>query len=193
MRLINSYLFLSGHLLFAVLWLVCLTQRQDCTCLFLSSSLLHTSAKWLGSWVARGAGQTVVARICVLTAVHTIKLKASIWDLLALFWDEKNNYWDHWAGDLVDIFSRHQTMFVADHIIIHSLRNYLINIFTFDTIASVASWTLSTLPGTIRETGALGSSKAGVRQAPIWKQQCWIIIINCKIKCIIQSNRSLIR
>lgn len=44
---------------------------------------------------------------------------------------------------------------------------YLINIFTLDTIASVASWTLSTLPGTIRITGALGSRKTGVRQAPI--------------------------
>lgn len=44
---------------------------------------------------------------------------------------------------------------------------YLINIFTLDTIASVASWALSALPGTIRETGALGSSKTRVRQAPI--------------------------
>lgn len=59
-------------------------------------------------------------------------------------------------------------MFVADKIITQGPRNfYLIHIFTLDTIASVASWALSTLPGTIRETGALGSSKAGVREAPI--------------------------
>lgn len=62
-------------------------------------------------------------------------------------------------------------MFVADRI--HS---YLIYIFTLDTVASVASRTLSTLPGTIRETGALGSSKAGVGQTTICKQQCWLVI-----------------
>lgn len=39
---------------------------------------------------------------------------------------------------------------------------YLINIFTLDTIAGVAKWALSTLPGTIRGTDALGPSKAGV-------------------------------
>lgn len=59
-------------------------------------------------------------------------------------------------------------MFVPDKIIIQGRRNfYLIYIFTLDPIASVANWTFSTLPGAIRETGALGSSKAGVRQAPI--------------------------
>lgn len=63
----------------------CLTHRQGCTCLFVSSSLLHTSAEWLGSWVARRAGQTVVAWICILAAVHAVELKAGIWYLLALF------------------------------------------------------------------------------------------------------------
>lgn len=45
--------------------------------------------------------------------------------------------------------------------------SYLINVFTLDSITTVADWTLSTLPGTIRKTGALDSSKAGIRQASI--------------------------
>lgn len=39
---------------------------------------------------------------------------------------------------------------------------YLINIFAFDPITSVASWALSTLPGAVGEAAALDSSKAGV-------------------------------
>lgn len=45
--------------------------------------------------------------------------------------------------------------------------SYLINVFTLDSITTVANWALSTLPGTIRETGALDSSKAGIGQASI--------------------------
>ena len=84
-----------------------------------------------------------------------------------LGWKEQPLWLLRWLGRCLN---RHQT-------ILNGLRNsYLINIFTFDAIASVASWALSTLPGTIREAGALRSSKAGVRQAPIWEQQCWLII-----------------
>lgn len=45
--------------------------------------------------------------------------------------------------------------------------SYLINVFTLDSIPTVANWALSTRPGTIRETGALDSSKAGIRKASI--------------------------
>lgn len=59
-------------------------------------------------------------------------------------------------------------MFIADKIIAQELRNfYLIDVFALDTIAGVASWTLATFPGTIRETGALCPSKARVGQTPI--------------------------
>lgn len=44
---------------------------------------------------------------------------------------------------------------------------YLIDIFTLDTIARVSCWALSTLPGTIGKTGALGTIEAGVGQATI--------------------------
>lgn len=93
---------------------VCVCCLIGCTYLFLSSSLLHPSAKWLGSRVARRAGHTVVSRICVLTAVHTIKLKASIWDFFALFlrWKEQLLRLLSWRFDRC--FKKHKFMFVAD-------------------------------------------------------------------------------
>lgn len=130
---------------------------DDCTCLFFSSSLLHTSAKRLGSWVARRTGQTVVARVGVLAAVHTVELEASIWDFLALClrwyriilsWTWLKSYM--WPENWIITFC----LFV--------LFSYLINIFALNSISSVASWALSTLPGAIGEAGALDSSKTGV-------------------------------
>lgn len=48
-------------------------------------SLLHTSAERLRPCEAGRAGQTVVAWLCILAAMHAVKLKASIWNFLALF------------------------------------------------------------------------------------------------------------
>lgn len=57
---------------------------DKCTCLFLGGSLLHTLAIRLGAGVARRTGQTVVARLGVLTAVNAVELEAGVRDFLAL-------------------------------------------------------------------------------------------------------------
>ena len=52
--------------------------------LLLGGCLLHTLAEGLRAGEAGGAGQTVVARVCVLTPVHTVELKASVRHFFAL-------------------------------------------------------------------------------------------------------------
>lgn len=44
---------------------------------------------------------------------------------------------------------------------------YLIDVFTLDSVARVASWTFATFPGAIRKTAALCSSEAGIGQTTI--------------------------
>ena len=52
--------------------------------LFLGGGLLDPPPEWLGSGVPGGAGQTVVARHCVFTAMHPIVCVTGVGDLFTL-------------------------------------------------------------------------------------------------------------